>query len=170
MLIKYKTLVVFFLSFTAFAAQGAYPNKTHLFSKLNQAGIDQVVELPYNKSLISNIGKQVKVYNIHEMESLAPHIPEAKDLGESFADAEEEHLQRNVLVKLTYKVGTGECEFMEAYKVSDVLVCYRKAYINDSFLAPISGRGPRCVTTTSRLSHCYIFAHRVDEVLRALSK
>jgi len=59
---------------------------------------------------------------------------------------------------------------MEAIKVSDILVCYRKAQENSSLLAPISKSGPRCVTTMSKLDHCYIFAHQIDEVLKAIEE
>ncbi|MGH1467821.1 MAG: hypothetical protein ACRBBP_02945 [Bdellovibrionales bacterium] len=58
---------------------------------------------------------------------------------------------------------------MEAIKVSEILVCYRKARENSSMLAPVSRYGPKCTTAMAQLSHCYIFAHNVDEVVRAIT-
>lgn len=154
---------------SVFAAKSPYPNLTQLFSKLSDAGIDQVVELPYNKSLISQIGKQVKVHNIVEMQNGHLRRPEPQSLLEGFNASFEYHNQREVLPKLTYKVGKNSCAYMEAIKVSSILVCYRKARENSSMLAPVSRSGPRCTTAMAPLSHCYIFAHRVDEVIKALS-
>jgi hypothetical protein len=141
---------------------------TQLFKKLSDAGIDQIVELPYNRSLIANIGDQVQVHNISEMQDTPMQKPQPKSLSEVFRNSFEYNNQREVLPSLTYKVGSGKCAYMEAVKVSDVLVCYRRARVNSSVLAPISNRGPKCTTAMTQLSHCYIFAHKVDEVVRAM--
>ena len=163
-----------FFSSLSYAAETqvktAMQTKSGLFKKLSDVRIDQIVELPYNISLISNIGKQVQVHNISEMQTNSNVLPEPRSLSDEFKSSFEYYNQREVLKTLSYKVGKGVCNYMEAVKVSDILVCFRKASENSSFLAPISKSGPRCVTTTSRLSHCYIFAHRVDDVVKAISE
>ncbi len=164
-------LFIFILVYTpsSFAAGDGPQGMTQLFKKLSDAGIDKIVELPYNKSLVANIGKQVKVHNIVEMQDSPMRRPEPKSLLEEFQDSFEYYNEREVLPSLTYKVGDGNCAYMEAIKVNDVLVCYRRASENFSMLAPVHKYGPRCTTASSSLSHCYIFAHNVDEVVRAIA-
>jgi hypothetical protein len=163
------SFVLFFCS-TSYAASAdkQMQTKTQLFKKLSDVNIDQVVELPYNFSLVSKIGKQVQVHNISKMQSGV--LPEPTSLVEEFNSSFEYYNQREVLKSFSYRVGKGSCAYMEAIKVSEVLVCYRRAQENTSVLAPISRSGPKCVTTMSRLTHCYIFAHQIDDVLKAISE
>jgi len=165
-----KLFAALSLGFFSFNAYGAYPSQAGLFAKLNKAGIGQVVELPYNTSLVSTMSQQVKVYDIHRMDHYSTELPEGKSLGKSFSEASEFYDNKAVLPKLSYRLGKGECNYMEASQVRGILVCYKRAYKNNSVLAPVSQYGPKCLTVRSAVSHCFIFAHRVDEVLRALSK
>lgn len=168
--IKSFFIFLFLLSSTPVMASDIYRDKTELFQKLSNAGIDQVVELPYNKSLLANIGRQVKIHNIDKMQYKPDHLPKPKSLKEEFNQAFEYEADRNVIPSLTYRIGEGDCEYMEAVKISETLVCYRKAHQNSSMLAPVQNYNQsRCTTQLTDLSHCYIFAHSVDDVIRAIS-
>lgn len=165
---KYFILFVI-IPFTASASEVGSQTKVNLFSKLSEAGINQIVELPYNESLISKLGDKVKVHNIVDMQNDPQTLPEPTSLRNEFQASFKYYTERKVIPSLTYKVGEDSCAYMEAVKVSDILVCYRKARSNFSALAPVHLIGPQCTTVMAELSHCYIFAHQVDDVVRAIS-
>ncbi len=71
----------------SFAAGEGSQNITQFFKKLSDAGINQVVELPYNKSLLASIGKQTKIHNIAEMQETPMRRPEPKSLMGEFRDS-----------------------------------------------------------------------------------
>ena len=114
--------------------------------------------------------QQVKVHDIEEMQDRPGVLPEPTNLLEEFNSSFESYGDRRVLPALSYKMGRGECNYMEAVKVSEVLVCFRRAHENASLLAPVNryGNGEACTTAAAPLSHCYIFAHQVDDVVAAL--
>ena len=74
-------LVLLFTS-TSYASVTEMRTKAQLFKRLSDVNIDQIVELPYNFSLVSKIGKQVKVHNISQMHTGL--LPEPTSLLEEF--------------------------------------------------------------------------------------
>ncbi len=140
-------------------------NKTQLFQRLSDAGIDQIIELPYNPSLIGAMAGQVRVHNIVEMQDHPNRLPEPTGLVQEYNASNEYYTQRQVLPQLSYRTGDGECQYKEAVKVNDILVCYKSAMHRHIRI----NTGPRCTTVESRLSYCVVFAHNVDDVVRAIS-
>ncbi|NQZ20059.1 MAG: hypothetical protein HRT44_12505 [Bdellovibrionales bacterium] len=155
------------MSVSAFAGSGL-PTKTQLFQKLSDVNIDQVIEIPYNSSLLANLYSQVQVHNIAEMQDSPNRLPESRSILEEYNDSYEYHADREVVSELTYKRGQSRCSYYEAVKVSDTLVCYKPARSNSSALAG-NLPGPACTTVLQRLSHCFIFAHNVDDVIQAIT-
>ena len=144
-------------------------SRGELFQKLADVGIDQVIELPYNRSMISKFGRQVRLHNIANMTH--GQLPEPTNLREEFESSHESPMQREIKQALSYKVGKGRCDFMEAVKVSETLVCYKRAEATPmlgrsrTYMTIVSG----CMTAMSQLSSCFVFAHNVDDVVTALS-
>ncbi len=140
-------------------------NKTQLYQRLSDAGIDKIIELPYNPSLIGAMAGQVRVHNILRMQDVPNRLPEPTGLLQEYHSSNSSYPRRQVLPQLSYRTGNGECQYKEAIKVNDILVCYKSAMERHIRI----NTGPRCTTVESRLSYCVVFAHNVDDVVRAIS-
>ncbi len=158
-------ITCFLIGSMAWANRSGFKSRTELFQQLSDAGIDQVIELPYNPSLIGAIAGQVKIHNILEMQDHPSELPRPSGLMDQYLSSHEYYSDRETIPALTYRTGNGLCSYKEAIKLNDVLVCYVGAVPRSIHIA----RGPACTTAASRLSHCYVFAHSIDDVVRAIS-
>lgn len=165
--IKKQTVVFVLLYLFAGKQAYGYLKQGELFQKLSDAGIDKVVELPYNTSIVALLNKQVRVHNIADMEN--NELPQSSSLLEEFHTSNSQYQGQQVLPELSYAVGEGACEYMEAVKVNETLVCYRRAHLGSVLATSPTSRVKTCGTHRAKLAHCYIFAHHVDDVIAALS-
>ena len=165
-------VLLFIMSMGAFKSALASQTDTRaeLFKKLSDIHVDQVVEIPYNRSLISQLSAQVKIYSLELANE--HYVPEPLSLLDMYNESTPERYgDRDLIPQLFYKVSDKPCGYYEAVRVSNTLVCYKRAYENSSMLALIQAfSDQRCTSTRSQLSHCYIFAHRVDDVVRAIEE
>ncbi len=134
-------------------------SKGVLFKKLQQVRVDQVVEIPYNPSLVGALAGQMKFYNISEMQGTT--APKATRLRDEFYHDESAHVDA-----LNYHTGKGRCDYKQAFKVNETLVCYVSA--NEPH---IRRAGAQCETWGygKKVSHCFVFAHSVEDIVLALS-